>query len=55
MMHQEVLSKKPKKHAQDKKKETLEIKPVNKRINISNHPGVFLKMAVLEILRNPQR
>ena len=55
MMHQEVLSKKPKKHTQNKKKETLEVKPANKGIDISNYPGVFLKKAVLEILRNPQR
>lgn len=53
-MYQEVLSEKPKKHAKDKKG-MLEVKRANKRIDISNYPGVFLKKAALEILKNPQR
>ena len=39
-MHQEVPSKKPKKHAKDKKG-MLEVKHANKRIDKSNSPGCF--------------
>lgn len=53
-MHREVLSEKPKEHAQVKKG-MLEVKHANKRIDISNYPGVFLKKTALEILKNPQR